>query len=290
MTFSKVKPAGWVLNEKLTSAEITALDLNVSKALDSTGCTLTGGMAVDGSITINDGAVLRIDDGGQINTVAGGEIFVDVDGSLNVDGYANLDGYTSITGTAAISATTTIGGALTIIGATEASNLTISDGNQLHYSVRIVTRTMRSTPWFDPDDITMGIDGSLTTQVAHSYFVVPFDMPNGSELFSLSIYVAPATTHTSTLPTLPNIIFTKLHVRTGVTTELGTASDDSSNKSEYEAVHDISIVGLSEIVDNTVYKYSLYVQTEGTSNGLDQATYYPPTASFTVTDGDDGAS
>ena len=34
MTFSRVKPGGWALYEVLTSAQMNALDVNTSRALD----------------------------------------------------------------------------------------------------------------------------------------------------------------------------------------------------------------------------------------------------------------
>jgi len=69
MAHGRVKPAGWGVNDKLTSAQINQLDINVSESLDKTaaGDTIAGqvGFSGGGNIAANVAASVR-------STVAGG--------------------------------------------------------------------------------------------------------------------------------------------------------------------------------------------------------------------------
>lgn len=82
MTFSRIKGAGWSINEKLTSVQITQLDLEHALAIDKTGDTTTGAIHIGtGSSLILDsgstGSVLStvtIGAGGKLTTASTGKI------------------------------------------------------------------------------------------------------------------------------------------------------------------------------------------------------------------------
>ena len=92
MTFARVKPAGWAVNEVLTSAQANGLDINVSRALDGTA----GGPYSPSSPLVIGGAGIDIDvgtvpSGGVLTVEGGGQIFVDTSGTLGVDGTLSIE-------------------------------------------------------------------------------------------------------------------------------------------------------------------------------------------------------
>lgn len=61
MTISRVKSSGWTVNEKLTSSDMTDVDINTSYALDKRAGqtdTLASTVAVTGAINVSNGAAL----------------------------------------------------------------------------------------------------------------------------------------------------------------------------------------------------------------------------------------
>lgn len=65
MTFPRIKAAGWTINEKLSSAQMTQLDIDHANSLDKTGDTTTG------VIHVGSGSRLYLDNGGDgyINSI-----------------------------------------------------------------------------------------------------------------------------------------------------------------------------------------------------------------------------
>jgi hypothetical protein len=58
MSLSRVKPIGWTLGDKLTSAEANQIDINVSNAVDKVGGdTITGSIAAIGGVAIGAGGL-----------------------------------------------------------------------------------------------------------------------------------------------------------------------------------------------------------------------------------------
>jgi hypothetical protein len=131
MSFSRVKPDGWAVNEKLTSAQQNQLDIDHTKAVDKTGDAVTGeiGFLGGSSIVMSTGSILKIADGavmegqsgstsvfrsGSFITVNSGCNFV-VASTMTISGLLQAVGNASFTGS-----TFTIGGStsVTINGAT----------------------------------------------------------------------------------------------------------------------------------------------------------------------------
>lgn len=91
MSFTKVKPGGWGVNEILTSAQQTQLDADHALALDKTGDTTTGdihagtGTALwidgGGSLKISSGSSVLVNSGATVSAVLGGTSFIDLNSS-----------------------------------------------------------------------------------------------------------------------------------------------------------------------------------------------------------------
>ena len=70
MTIGRVKPAGWALNEKLTSAQQNQVDLNTTYALDKRSGqtdTLASNVGVSGGIFVNSGGLFGLSSGSLAN-------------------------------------------------------------------------------------------------------------------------------------------------------------------------------------------------------------------------------
>jgi len=90
MSFSRVKPGGWALNEKLTSGQINQLDINVSNAVDKTGDTVPGIITLDSGarIDVGNGASVRLLLGAEIACLSGSQITVAAGSGIQiVDGF-----------------------------------------------------------------------------------------------------------------------------------------------------------------------------------------------------------
>lgn len=68
MSFVRVKPLGWSINEKLTSGQMNQLDTDHADAVDKTGDTITG------DVHVGSGAKVLTDSGGKIVNQNGGII------------------------------------------------------------------------------------------------------------------------------------------------------------------------------------------------------------------------
>jgi len=95
MTLSRVKPAGWAVNEQLTSAQINALDSNAAGGLDkgAAGDTINGpivfGGGGAGQLTANLTATVRGGIAGGISSRVAAGIQSDAVNGINLNGGAN---------------------------------------------------------------------------------------------------------------------------------------------------------------------------------------------------------
>jgi hypothetical protein len=89
VTFQRIKPYGWQVNEKITSPQITQLDINVSNALDKTGDNMSTGGGVTGTIAWLSGSEIVFDVGSEFHE--NGSMNIESGGSLFIQGGATLD-------------------------------------------------------------------------------------------------------------------------------------------------------------------------------------------------------
>lgn len=68
MTFPRVKPDAWAVNEEVTSAQLNQLDVDHANALDKTGDTLAGTIELvsPGKINMRTGSLIKLFDGASI--------------------------------------------------------------------------------------------------------------------------------------------------------------------------------------------------------------------------------
>ncbi len=121
--------------------------------------------------------------------------------------------------------------------------------------------------------------GAVQFDVSSTFLVQKtLDMPHGSVLTQLTVNLIGAGGH-STFPisgwTPPSIQLYKKNTTTGVFAQIvGTPNptiDTSASAAAYQAIHPITMTGLSETVDNSAYEYSIAVlgeQGTGAQAGL----------------------
>lgn len=110
--------------------------------------------------------------------------------------------------------------------------------------------------------------------------------PNGATLTGITVYHN--RTNTGTLPTTRlQIGIKKVLLSSGVASDVLAATEDpEAVLANYEAHHAIAITGLSEVIDNTAYKYYLNVNGEVDPNGA-TTSLFPAITTVTMTSDDE---
>lgn len=219
MPFTKVKPGGWAVNEKLTSAQMNQLDTDHEKSVNGVdGDTITGAILFDADITMNasdinvNGGTLTVD-AGAIDTVNGATVTLDdttmqananctVDflGDVGVTGTAtvgtlaattaNISGTTTtnnlhVTNAATLDQTLTVAGQTDLAGPTNLSGVTtvVGASNRLKVTQRTVTKVV---PAAQVVAVSNGSHTSLSkiqgSAGSTMNLVVPIDIPEGAIL------------------------------------------------------------------------------------------------------------
>lgn len=96
MSISRIKPTGWAINEKLTSAQMNQLDIDHANSLDKT----IAGDTISGPITMSSTSSLTFNNGSDLNISGGVTITIDSGSNLISSGTWSLNG--TITTTAAV--------------------------------------------------------------------------------------------------------------------------------------------------------------------------------------------
>jgi len=92
MTISRVKPAGWALNQKLSSAQMNAVDTNVTNALDKRqGETDT----LSSTVTVDGYADITYQSGSVITHEADSTEIYNSDSGLYLHGLTDFDGFSA---------------------------------------------------------------------------------------------------------------------------------------------------------------------------------------------------
>lgn len=177
------------------------------------------------------------------------------------------------------------GGTLTGTLTVDASTGAISMGGtkRLSYASRSLTRVQKA----------LLVNATLDT-VADAGLVVQKNdvgsqalaLPNGSTLTAFSVYHN--RTNTGVLPaTRLQVGIKKLEISTGTASDVVALTEDPEAViAAYEAHHAITISGLSEVIDNTAYKYYLNFVGETDPNGAN-TTVYPCVTTVTMTSDDE---
>lgn len=183
-----------------------------------------------------------------------------------------------------------LAGAQTVSGAkTFAGQVTIGGTNRLGYASRGRTRRAKFiTNGSDSGAELMGIDMAVD-----STRDVIIELPNGSTVTSLTIYIDPET-HASLPGTMPTARLKRLDTAGSETNVSDLATDSSANAGAYSAAHTIVVnqqsgAPLSLVIDNSLYTYRLTITGESGAN-KDIFALSAVTSLFSVTEQDDGAS
>jgi len=139
-----------------------------------------------------------------------------------------------------------------------------------------------------------GFNCSIMAQVTLAGTAViyqPLDLPDGSVLTSVIVYLIATGGHGGLPGTMPTARLFKMNATTGVLTQVGITTGDPSNLAAYEAYHFISIGGgINETIDNTQYKYVVAVTGEAGGGSIAGLQYWACQTASTVTSQDPGAS
>lgn len=180
MAITRVKPAGWAVNEKLTSAQQNALDLNVTYALDKrTGevDTLSSFVEVDstGVISFKNGSNLILD-GYSTTTIASDDVTVISGGKITFNANSDLEflhnSRLTFGGIAAITSEATIGLLSPDVYGSINGGLTFNSGFALTFgNATIIAGTVTGSLTFksgfaltfgNPTTLSGTVTGSLT--------------------------------------------------------------------------------------------------------------------------------
>lgn len=136
----------------------------------------------------------------------------------------------------------------------------------------------------DSEWIPLAVPGYRTNNNADTYqlYFCPSNLPYLGTITAITAYVDPKNGHAGLPGTMPRI---KLSSRThGVDgdTDIAQQTDTSANLTAYQALHTITLSGLSQTVDGTKMYY-VEVQSEGGANALDFFQLMGLTVTCTVT-------
>lgn len=247
MAHSRVKPAGWGVNEKLTSAQQNALDINVRDSLDKTsaGDTISGAVLLDatGSVTANAA-------GAKLKTATGGRL------ELGDDDFPQLK-----------------------IGHT---GRTLIRGYRLcgHAPIYSAAWTIGFTATLRPHLL-----GNATTDLA--VLIIDDMLQNGATLSSVDMTFAISNAHGGGLPALQPQIVVERYKNDSTQTGLGTATLAAGTTGAYfagGAEQTLSVTGLTEVIDKTQYTYGVIITDESGANSVAGNKFHRIKATQAITD------
>jgi hypothetical protein len=238
LSFVRANPSGWVTNDPITAAQINALDLDHSRAIDGTG---------GGSYTPSANVTIAGASSGLIVSAAGGITCSGTAGfACSSSGGATFSG----SGTATVSAT----GGLVVSGA---GGLTLSTaGANVVLAARSVIRAQPlaahgSSGWtYTPGTM------AWSTTADNALLVLPLFLPHGAVLNSVTVRISATFAMPATMPT---IAVRRQDVSSATITTIGSATDPSASGAVYLADHDINATSLAHTVDRDTYYYSVLI-------------------------------
>ncbi len=138
----------------------------------------------------------------------------------------------------------------------------------LQIDSRSVTRNTPFPPVaLTPSDFSITGVQAITTVDTVSTLHWPIKPPNGSTLTSVVVQMTGAAGHAAMPTTKPALSLVK-YTRAGVASTIsGPTTDGTSSTGTYQADHQISLTGLTEVIDNSTYKYVAVITTEGSGAG-----------------------
>lgn len=287
------------------SANLTLLDLQVSKAVNGDGGTwapvtpiVLGGAGLDvpgpfsssgatditingtlgiavgatiqlgGNVVANSGAIVQWQSGSFLNLSAGAT--ATLSGTTNAAGTINASGAVNFSGTPALTGATVLGVSPTRSYTRPCKSVLEVDTSKWAPD----SLNPYSFPLIALEGVFVSV-GSVPDMLAYAA-----DVPDGATITSVSVQVQGNTP--AHLPTdRPTLYLYRCNVTTGAETLIGSAIDGSATGAAYVALHAITISGLSEVVDGTTSVYVVRVEGEGSTGGVLGLKVCVPTATFT---------
>lgn len=176
-----------------------------------------------------------------------------------------------------------LAGTQTISGAKTFADITVSGVNKYKQASRSLTRTL-STTWTNETDGTGGLGANGATLVGGTAddWHASVDLPHGQTITEISVRLNP--TDVGALPgTMPSMAFLKVNRTTLAETTIGSATDSSGTTGAYNAAHDLTVTGLSEVIDRGTYSYYVIVRGSSGSTPANDIIMSGPIATITCT-------
>jgi hypothetical protein len=263
MSFARIKPTGWSLNETLTSAQSTQLDLDHSNAADiRTGQTNT----LLSASTINTPGSL---------TIGTGTLAIGASGTFTINA--------SATCTLAIGATSS----LTVTAPSTFSDLTMTSTNRVKLASRQKTKRMLGATFCSTSGWAIGVANVWTNSGTGALLQTQLDLKDGQVLDTVTVRYIGGAGHAAFPGGQPQFMPTVKVYKvddTGASTQLGaTATDSSASVATYEAAHDISVTAIAHTIDTSTNRYYVAIVAENGSNYLTGAVFVSCKAAVTFT-------
>lgn len=243
----------------------------ISRAIDGTGGSagtpytpstpiLFGGDAV----RFNSGATLTILSGGTLSIPSGG-ILSAASGSL-----VTLGGTNTVSGASTFSAAATFNAAVDLNGATTADDFEMTGANKVKVASRSKSVMLDVRGFIESNFVEQAsIVGYAQDGVGTAGAVkIPIRVPHGVTLTAVAVYLDAAGGHGALPATMPSVSVRRCDpTQAGVdVSTLGTSTDGSANVAAYEVPHAVTVSGLTEVVDRTLYGYAVRVTGETGAN------------------------
>lgn len=300
MTIARVKTAGWALNEKLTSAQMNAVDLNVTNALDKrAGQTDT----LNSVVTVGSSGEIKFSSGaiethltGSASTYNSGSL-ISFNGTMTFDGdatHANGDISTFSSGSLISHASGSFdhylsGAGMINDGYGEFADLRLSGTSKVTYTTTR-TFTRKFLPQGDRDSKQINsVPGIIDLEVKAVGANFTLDLgkcgiPNGAIITKIKCYYEPALGHAFLPAQLPELKLYRSPFTTIAATVLETAySLGIPDVAAYEVYQSIDTPTISIALDLDNYAYSVWFTTESGLNSDDGTIVFGFEVTFTTT-------
>lgn len=288
MTIARVKPGDWGTGEKLTSAQMNAVDANTASALDKrTGQTDTLASTVALSGTVNlaatgkvaaaaSGASIEANHAGaKIKTLTGGRI------ELGDDDYPTLS-----SGHIGRTIVRTVPNDPSLVHQST-DNAAVSN-----LGIRSVADfTVLTTGIYYNTFVTVDTSQALTTTAA--IWEISHLVPDGATITEVAVSLTGAGSHAGLPTRRPSLRVFYTESPSGFGSSTGAVLhssgtnilDGSASTGAYQAAHAISATcNQNNVVDKMTRRYFVCLGNEGGTNGLVDLHFMPPVIRFTITD------
>lgn len=315
MALERINPADWGVGDKLTSAQINAIDENVTHALDkragetdtlASDVTVIGTVTHEGDVTF-DGNHTRFQNGGSLDIDVPTTISDDVDLEENAEIVAVAPGSGFVAGAAGAKIRTANGGRIELGDSDYPQLATGHTGRTVTRRVaagRVQAQSSSTTDYGYADDIVQPDSGghitrsisttrfaivdtaSSTFSKAIYYDLTPY-LIDGATITAVSVSVRGATGHAALPALMPRI---RVGRNNGSTDSALHSSgtrvlDTSATTTAYQNTHAITATcDQNNVVDKSTCYYYLSVMNEGGTNAIAGMLVLDITLTQTITD------